>query len=140
MKRRLKVELTPEDLNAIESASAQIKLEGARYPEFHEKLVGSRIDLRAICLAHDHVDSGAVGITTPKPVAKVLSKPFPIVGVYLRQLEVFDALKVRSVPREQRHIVRQSNTSDQTVAHSYLSACTFKFAPNVSRVLGGSTI
>ncbi len=36
----LKVELTPEDLNAIENASAQIKLEGARYPEFHEKLVG----------------------------------------------------------------------------------------------------
>jgi len=36
----LKVELTPEDLSAIESASAQIKLEGARYPEFHEKLVG----------------------------------------------------------------------------------------------------
>ncbi len=36
----LTVELTPEDLNAIESASAHIKLEGARYPEFHEKLVG----------------------------------------------------------------------------------------------------
>ncbi len=36
----LNVELTPEDLHAIESASANIKLEGARYPEFHEKLVG----------------------------------------------------------------------------------------------------
>ncbi len=36
----LTVELTPEDLSAIESASAHIKLEGARYPEFHEKLVG----------------------------------------------------------------------------------------------------
>jgi aryl-alcohol dehydrogenase-like predicted oxidoreductase len=34
------VELTPEDLRAIESASVQIKLVGARYPEFHEKLVG----------------------------------------------------------------------------------------------------
>ena len=34
------VELTPEDLSAIESASSQIKLEGARYPEFHQKLVG----------------------------------------------------------------------------------------------------
>jgi aryl-alcohol dehydrogenase-like predicted oxidoreductase len=36
----LRVELTPEDLNAIENASAQIKLEGARYPEFHQNLVG----------------------------------------------------------------------------------------------------
>ncbi len=34
------VELTPEDLSAIESASSHIKLEGARYPEFQEKLVG----------------------------------------------------------------------------------------------------
>jgi len=36
----LNVELTTEDLNAIEDASAHIKLVGARYPEFHEKLVG----------------------------------------------------------------------------------------------------
>jgi len=36
----LNVELTSEDLSAIESASSHIKLEGARYPEFHEKLVG----------------------------------------------------------------------------------------------------
>jgi diketogulonate reductase-like aldo/keto reductase len=36
----LNVELTPEDLNAIDTASSQIKLEGARYPAFHEKLVG----------------------------------------------------------------------------------------------------
>ena len=36
----LQVELTPEDLGAIESASSQIKIQGARYPEFHEKLVG----------------------------------------------------------------------------------------------------
>lgn len=36
----LTVELTPEDLDAIETASSQIKLEGARYPAFHEKLVG----------------------------------------------------------------------------------------------------
>lgn len=34
------VELTPEDLNLIEVASNHIKLVGARYPEFHEKLVG----------------------------------------------------------------------------------------------------
>ncbi len=36
----LDIALTPEDLRAIESASANIKLEGARYPEFHAKLVG----------------------------------------------------------------------------------------------------
>ncbi|MGH9344068.1 MAG: aldo/keto reductase [Terriglobia bacterium] len=36
----LNVELTPEDLDAIEIASSQIKLEGARYPAFHENLVG----------------------------------------------------------------------------------------------------
>ncbi|MGC2661348.1 MAG: aldo/keto reductase [Bryobacteraceae bacterium] len=36
----LEIELTPEDLTAIESASSQIKLEGARYSAFHEKLVG----------------------------------------------------------------------------------------------------
>ncbi len=36
----MNVELTPEDLDAIESASSQIKIEGARYPDFHEKLVG----------------------------------------------------------------------------------------------------
>ena len=34
------VELTLEDLRAIETASANIKLVGARYSEFHEKLVG----------------------------------------------------------------------------------------------------
>jgi aryl-alcohol dehydrogenase-like predicted oxidoreductase len=34
------VELTPDDLRSIESASAQIKVVGARYPEFHQKLVG----------------------------------------------------------------------------------------------------
>jgi len=36
----LNVELTPEDLGAIEGASSRIQLAGARYPEFHEKLVG----------------------------------------------------------------------------------------------------
>jgi aryl-alcohol dehydrogenase-like predicted oxidoreductase len=36
----LKIDLKPEDLRAIETASSQIKLEGARYPEFHQKLVG----------------------------------------------------------------------------------------------------
>ena len=34
------IELTPEDLHAIESASSNIKLEGARYSEFHEQLTG----------------------------------------------------------------------------------------------------
>ena len=34
------VELTPEDLRAIESASSNIKVEGARYPESHEQLTG----------------------------------------------------------------------------------------------------
>ncbi len=34
------VELTPEDLEAIERASSTIKLEGARYPDFHERLTG----------------------------------------------------------------------------------------------------
>ena len=34
------VELTPEDVRALESASSKIKLEGARYPEFHQQLVG----------------------------------------------------------------------------------------------------
>jgi aryl-alcohol dehydrogenase-like predicted oxidoreductase len=36
----LEIELTPEDLTAIDNASSRIKIEGARYPEFHEKLVG----------------------------------------------------------------------------------------------------
>jgi aryl-alcohol dehydrogenase-like predicted oxidoreductase len=34
------VQLTPEDLQAIESASAQIKVAGERYPAFHQSLVG----------------------------------------------------------------------------------------------------
>ncbi|MDE3195047.1 MAG: aldo/keto reductase, partial [Acidobacteriota bacterium] len=36
----LNVQLTSEDIAAIESASSQIKIQGARYPDFHEKLVG----------------------------------------------------------------------------------------------------
>lgn len=36
----LNVKLAADDLSAIETASSQIKIEGARYPEFHEKLVG----------------------------------------------------------------------------------------------------
>ncbi len=35
-----KVELTPEDVSALEEASSRIKLEGARYSNFHETLVG----------------------------------------------------------------------------------------------------
>jgi aryl-alcohol dehydrogenase-like predicted oxidoreductase len=38
--RAFNVELTPEDVEAIETASAQVKLEGARYPAFHASLVG----------------------------------------------------------------------------------------------------
>ena len=34
------IELAEQDLAVIETASAHIKLVGARYPEFHEKLVG----------------------------------------------------------------------------------------------------
>jgi aryl-alcohol dehydrogenase-like predicted oxidoreductase len=34
------VELTPEDLDALETASSRIQVEGARYPEFHERLTG----------------------------------------------------------------------------------------------------
>jgi aryl-alcohol dehydrogenase-like predicted oxidoreductase len=36
----LNVELTDADVVALEDASSQIKIEGARYPEFHQKLVG----------------------------------------------------------------------------------------------------
>ncbi len=34
------VELSPEDVRALEEASSKIKIEGARYSEFHEQLVG----------------------------------------------------------------------------------------------------
>jgi len=34
------VELTAGDVRALEEASSKIKLEGARYPKFHEQLVG----------------------------------------------------------------------------------------------------
>ena len=34
------VKLTPDDVLSLEEASSRIKLEGARYPEFHQKLVG----------------------------------------------------------------------------------------------------
>jgi aryl-alcohol dehydrogenase-like predicted oxidoreductase len=34
------VELTPEDVRAIDAASSTIKIEGARYPEHHERLTG----------------------------------------------------------------------------------------------------
>jgi aryl-alcohol dehydrogenase-like predicted oxidoreductase len=34
------VELTPEDLRAIESASSNIKIEGARYPQWVEQTTG----------------------------------------------------------------------------------------------------
>lgn len=32
--------LTPEDLGAIESVSSNIKVEGARYPDWHEQMTG----------------------------------------------------------------------------------------------------
>jgi aryl-alcohol dehydrogenase-like predicted oxidoreductase len=34
------IELTPDDVRALEVASSKIKLEGERYPAFHQKLVG----------------------------------------------------------------------------------------------------
>jgi len=34
------LELTADDMDALEEASSKIKLEGARYPKFHEQLVG----------------------------------------------------------------------------------------------------
>ena len=34
------IELTPDDLRAIDNASSNIKIEGTRYPEFHERLTG----------------------------------------------------------------------------------------------------
>src|SRR6266568_4568737 len=34
------VELTPDDVLALEDASSKVKIEGARYPAFHAKLVG----------------------------------------------------------------------------------------------------
>jgi aryl-alcohol dehydrogenase-like predicted oxidoreductase len=34
------VELTPDDVRSLEEASSKIKLEGARYPDFHQSLVG----------------------------------------------------------------------------------------------------
>src|SRR5579884_3973667 len=36
----LKVELTAEDMDAIDAASSQVQLQGERYPAFHAKLVG----------------------------------------------------------------------------------------------------
>ena len=36
----LQIKLTREDVRALEDASSKIKLEGARYPKFHEQLVG----------------------------------------------------------------------------------------------------
>jgi aryl-alcohol dehydrogenase-like predicted oxidoreductase len=34
------LELTPQDVQALEEASSKVKLEGARYSKFHEQLVG----------------------------------------------------------------------------------------------------
>ena len=34
------IELTPEDLNQIEEAASKITIQGARYPEQHERLTG----------------------------------------------------------------------------------------------------
>ena len=35
----VEVALSPEDVNVLEDASSKVKLEGARYPKFHEQLV-----------------------------------------------------------------------------------------------------
>src|SRR6202030_2437081 len=37
------VELTPEDLRAVESASSNIKVEGARYPQWVEQTTGREV-------------------------------------------------------------------------------------------------
>jgi hypothetical protein len=34
------VELTPDDVRALEDASSRVKVEGARYSPFHAQLVG----------------------------------------------------------------------------------------------------
>jgi len=34
------LELTVDDVHTLEEASSRIRLEGARYPKFHEQLVG----------------------------------------------------------------------------------------------------
>ena len=34
------IKLTADDVRSLEEASSKIKIEGARYPEFHQKLVG----------------------------------------------------------------------------------------------------
>jgi len=34
------VTLTTDEVSSLEEASSRIKLQGARYPNFHEKLVG----------------------------------------------------------------------------------------------------
>ena len=36
----LRVELTPADVQELETASSRIKIEGARYSPFHQSLVG----------------------------------------------------------------------------------------------------
>lgn len=36
----MNIELTPDDMRELETASSHIKLEGARYPAFHQTLVG----------------------------------------------------------------------------------------------------
>jgi aryl-alcohol dehydrogenase-like predicted oxidoreductase len=38
--RAANIELTPDDVRALEDASSEIKLEGARYSPFHQQLVG----------------------------------------------------------------------------------------------------
>jgi aryl-alcohol dehydrogenase-like predicted oxidoreductase len=36
----LEVQLTEDDVRSLEETSSRIELQGARYPEFHQKLVG----------------------------------------------------------------------------------------------------
>lgn len=49
-------------------------------------------------------------------------------------------LETNSVPGEQGQAVDQSNTGNQTVAHSDLLARTVTLAANICRVSGGSTL
>jgi hypothetical protein len=58
----------------------------------------------------------------------------------LHQFEILDALKVSSVPCKQRQAMNQSNAGDQTVTHPDSLPRTVKFAANICRLSGCSTV
>jgi aryl-alcohol dehydrogenase-like predicted oxidoreductase len=65
------VELTTADLRAVENASSNMKLEGARYPEFHEQITGRRAPGEQKGPADEevskHPDEAAGSLPWPKP-------------------------------------------------------------------------